>query len=273
MLPYKNKVAVAAHRGNSKYFPENTLAAMKSALSLPVDMLETDVHMTSDGELVIMHDDRVDRTTNGRGLIREMTLSEIRKLDAGAWYSEKFRGERVPTLSELLELTKSRPDILFNIELKDYISPEEEGEFGIRPERVSHCERSADKIIAMLREYGVFERCVINCWGGRMLEYVAEKYPDAKIHAYSPEELMGLGQKRNLYTYAYCVCLWGPPEARIVPDHIFNTALAYGVEPWIYLNRECAEEYDLAIDRGARLITANDPLWVIEYLRKKGLHE
>jgi len=76
MLPYQNQIAVAAHRGNSRYYPENTMAAYRSALALQVDMIEMDVHMTRDGELVCMHDHRVDRTTNGDGLVREMTLEE-----------------------------------------------------------------------------------------------------------------------------------------------------------------------------------------------------
>lgn len=83
-LPYQNTIPVAAHRGNARYFPENTMASFRSAAVLHPDMIETDVHTTQDGELVLMHDHAVDRTTNGSGLIRELTLSEIRRLDAGS---------------------------------------------------------------------------------------------------------------------------------------------------------------------------------------------
>ena len=91
-LAYKNKIPVAAHRGNSKYFPENTLSAFRSAIELNVDMVETDLHMTADGVLILMHDHLVDRTTNGTGLIREKTLAEMRALDAGSWKGEEFAG-------------------------------------------------------------------------------------------------------------------------------------------------------------------------------------
>jgi glycerophosphoryl diester phosphodiesterase len=266
MLNYKNKVSVAAHRGNSRYYPENTMAAFRSAVEIGADMIETDVHMTKDGALVLMHDDKVDRTTNGTGFISDMTLDEIRALDAGSHKDEKFRGERVPLLTELLELVKDT-DILLNIEFKDYVRDERD------PESFwEFSKKSADKIIATLKEYGVYERCVMNSWSGVLLEYINSTYPDAKIHAYSPQEYMGLGQKRNLYDYAYCVCLWGTPIDPVLPEMIYQHCKNTGVEPWVYYNKENAEIYDLAIERGAVLITANDPVWVMDYLRAKGLH-
>ncbi|MBQ6876614.1 MAG: glycerophosphodiester phosphodiesterase, partial [Lachnospiraceae bacterium] len=87
-LAYRNKIPVAAHRGNSRYFPENTLCAFRSAIELGVDMVEFDLHMTKDGVLIVMHDHMVDRTTDGTGLIREKTLAEIKALDAGSWKGE-----------------------------------------------------------------------------------------------------------------------------------------------------------------------------------------
>ena len=159
MLQYQNEIPVAAHRGNSRYFPENTLAAFRSAFALAPDMIETDLHMTQDGRLVLIHDHRVDRTTDGTGLVREMTLSRIRSLDAGSWKGEQFRGERVPTLEEFLELAEGAPDMLFNIELKDY--PMDSGDFAYR---------SAALAIDMLRDAGLLSRCVINTWSGELNE-------------------------------------------------------------------------------------------------------
>ena len=94
MMAYKNKVRVAAHRGNSCVCPENTLVAMRSALKLPVDMLEIDLHMTKDGHIILMHDHAVDRTTDHTGLIRDYTLAQIRAMDAGSWKGEAFKGEQ-----------------------------------------------------------------------------------------------------------------------------------------------------------------------------------
>ncbi|MBQ8333612.1 MAG: glycerophosphodiester phosphodiesterase, partial [Clostridia bacterium] len=82
-------MSVAAHRGNSKYFPENTMAAFRSAASLNPDMIEIDLHMTKDGEIILMHDHKVDRTTNGTGFVKDFTLDETRQLDAGSWKGEE----------------------------------------------------------------------------------------------------------------------------------------------------------------------------------------
>ena len=97
MDTYKNTVRVAAHRGNSRYYPENTLIGFRSALELPVDQLEIDLHMCKDGHIVMMHDHTVDRTTNGTGRVRDFTLAQLKELDAGSWKGEEFAGTQIPT--------------------------------------------------------------------------------------------------------------------------------------------------------------------------------
>jgi glycerophosphoryl diester phosphodiesterase len=104
------------HRGASAYAPENTLAAFNLAFDLGADGVELDVSLTQDGVPVVIHDDRVDRTTDGRGAVKDMTLAEIQRLDAGAKFDAKFRGERVPTLAEVLSTVGKRG--IVNIELK-----------------------------------------------------------------------------------------------------------------------------------------------------------
>ncbi len=112
----KNTVRVIAHRGASGYAPENTMAAFKKALEMGAEMIEFDVHRSSDGKFVIMHDDETDRTTGFKGKIAEMTLEQIEQLDAGSWFSKDFTGEKVPTLSQVLEWAKGK--IQVNIEIK-----------------------------------------------------------------------------------------------------------------------------------------------------------
>lgn len=97
------------HRGARGHEPENTLRSFKKALDLGVDMLELDVYVLKTGELVVIHDDRVDRTTNGQGYVVDKSLQELRSLDAG-------KGEKIPTLEEILSLVNKRVPI--NIELK-----------------------------------------------------------------------------------------------------------------------------------------------------------
>ena len=109
---------VCAHRGQSGLFPENTMAAFEAAVALGADLIECDVHLTSDGHMVVMHDADVKRTTDGEGLLSEMTLDEVRALDAGSWKSEEFAGEKVPLLDEVL--ANIAPRCLVNIEIKQH---------------------------------------------------------------------------------------------------------------------------------------------------------
>ncbi|RLI24029.1 glycerophosphoryl diester phosphodiesterase [Candidatus Bathyarchaeota archaeon] len=102
-------IRVTGHRGAAGLEPENTLRSIRKAIELRVDQVEVDVHLTRDGEIVVIHDERVDRTTNGRGYVRDFTFKELRKLDAG-------KGERIPTLREVLNLTVGR--VVLQIELK-----------------------------------------------------------------------------------------------------------------------------------------------------------
>jgi len=102
---------VCAHRGASYYEPENTLRAFKRALEMGAYRLELDVRSTKDGIIVVIHDDTVDRTTNGSGFVREMTLKEIKRLDAG-------KGEKIPTLEEVLEFAKNNAKLLVDVKEK-----------------------------------------------------------------------------------------------------------------------------------------------------------
>mmetsp|Transcript_15216 Transcript_15216/g.18458 ORF Transcript_15216/g.18458 Transcript_15216/m.18458 type:complete len:268 (+) Transcript_15216:78-881(+) len=95
---------VIAHRGYSEKFPENTLAAVRGALKIGVDQIEIDVQLSSDGHVIVMHDNKVNRTTNGKGYVSALTLAELKVLDAGGWKDESFAGEKIPTFEEILKL-------------------------------------------------------------------------------------------------------------------------------------------------------------------------
>lgn len=107
---------IIGHRGAAGSAPENTLASMRWALAIGVDGVEFDVHRTRDGHLVVIHDATVDRTTDGTGRVADMTLDELRRLDAGGWRGDAFRGQQIPTLVELVEAVPA-PTRLF-LELK-----------------------------------------------------------------------------------------------------------------------------------------------------------
>lgn len=107
---------IIAHRGASAYYPENTMAAFQGAIDMEADMVELDVQLTSDNEVVVFHDEKISRCTNGRGRIAGYSYAELKKLDAGSWFDEKFAGARVPALRDVLDLCKAR--IAVNIEIK-----------------------------------------------------------------------------------------------------------------------------------------------------------
>jgi glycerophosphoryl diester phosphodiesterase len=107
---------ISAHRGGAARHPENTLAAFREAVRLGAHQIELDVRRTADGEAVVIHDETVDRTTDGRGRVDRLTLAELRRLDAGRWKGERFAGERVPTLREVLEIMPR--DLWLNLQIK-----------------------------------------------------------------------------------------------------------------------------------------------------------
>jgi glycerophosphoryl diester phosphodiesterase len=107
---------IVAHRGCSGAAPENTLAAFQMAASLGADMIELDVRMSRDGELMVIHDRRVDRTTNGSGSVFRKSAADLQALDAGSWYARRFTGERIPALRNVFRLLPRR--IGLNIEVK-----------------------------------------------------------------------------------------------------------------------------------------------------------
>jgi glycerophosphoryl diester phosphodiesterase len=113
--------AIIAHRGASAHAPENTLAAFRLAVKQGADAIELDVRYSKDRQIVVIHDETVDRTTNGTGRVATLLLEELKQLDAGLWFSQSFKNEPVPTLSEVFEAVGN--DIIINIELKNKNTP------------------------------------------------------------------------------------------------------------------------------------------------------
>jgi glycerophosphoryl diester phosphodiesterase len=110
-------VFIIGHRGASGHAPENTLAAFKKAVALGATFIETDLQLSRDARFVAIHDDTLDRTTNGQGKVHDQTLAALRRFDAGSWFGSDYTGERIPTLEEILEFSKKN-DIVFYLELK-----------------------------------------------------------------------------------------------------------------------------------------------------------
>jgi glycerophosphoryl diester phosphodiesterase len=110
---------VVGHRGSAGTSPENTIASFRAAREAKADWVEFDVRMTKDGQPVVIHDATVERTAGRQGQVALLALSELRALDAGGWFDERFRGERIPSLAEVLALLAQEPRLGANIEVKE----------------------------------------------------------------------------------------------------------------------------------------------------------
>src|SRR5687767_8955806 len=113
--PQSNKPLIIAHRGASGHAPENTLASIDKALQMGADVIEIDVHQTLDSVLVVMHDVKLDRTTDKQGLIKNYRWAEIKDADAGSWYSAEFAGARIPMLEDVIRHINGKARLLIEI--------------------------------------------------------------------------------------------------------------------------------------------------------------
>ncbi|MFC4410768.1 glycerophosphodiester phosphodiesterase [Chungangia koreensis] len=165
---------IYAHRGSSGTAPENTIAAFREAASLPIHGVEFDVHMTKDGELVVIHDERIDRTTTGSGFVKDMTLGELRQFDAGSWFSADFVGQLIPTLEEVLEVFKPRHHHI-NIELKSDVFP---------------YEGMGDKVVALVERMGLTDRVVISSFDHVSIRSIKRTVPQIETGALFVEVLV-----------------------------------------------------------------------------------
>ncbi len=248
-------IEVTAHRGCKGTIPENTLPSFAEALRVGVDMLEYDVHMTLDGELVIMHDSLAARTTGAKGAMDFMTLAEVKALDAGeTLYGEAWRGTPVPTLRETLELFAAAdyaPEQI--VEIKDFRA------------------EVADKIVAMLDEFGLRARTIIECGDAQVLVYLHRRYPDIRLLAF-PAPLM----KRldpDIYDFVHGVAV--PLKSPKLGDEANMRALmaeyrAKGAKMYLF-SGDNAEEIERCLSFDADNITSNFPALCLEYLKAKGL--
>lgn len=155
VLQEKERPYIGAHRGASAYRPENTLASFKKAYELQADFIELDVQLTKDKEVVVFHDFLLDDKTDGKGYLRDCTLSELQELDAGAWFSEEFAGEHIPTLEEVLDWAKEK--IWLSIELK----------------QIEHFhEPLAQKVVQLIEHYKMEDQVQIMSFNHRALSEV-----------------------------------------------------------------------------------------------------
>ncbi|GAA0382602.1 glycerophosphodiester phosphodiesterase [Bacillus horti] len=152
---------VIAHRGSSQVAPENTYPAIRRAIQDHVDGIEIDVQLTKDQELVVIHDEWLNRTTNGKGFVFNTTSAQIKKLDAGSWFNKKYKGTTVPLLEEVLEWVKPY-SLELHIELKNNLLPYKGME---------------EKVIRILNQHNLEKKAVLSSFRRESLEICRKIHP------------------------------------------------------------------------------------------------
>lgn len=259
------RVILAAHRGDRVRHPENTMAAFKAALDFGADMIETDIRMTRDGELVLIHDRSTERTAGVNLNVDELTLAECREINVGATFGEG-RIERIPTVREFLDLICDT-GMLVNWEFKVYPSDFGDGvAFTV-----------VDKLMSLISEYRMEERSMMNSFSVKTLDYIYKKWGKkfpihgqgigacsrAKDKAETPDEML----------FDWC-CLYpsGGVKDKAALDfpENFKYCTERGIIPCICVRDEL-EAYRRAIDLGCRMFTSNNIYLADEILRKLGV--
>ena len=272
-MQYGNDVLVSGHRGDRIHGLENTMTAFRLAVEAGVDMIETDVRMTADGQLVLMHDETVDRTTDGTGYVYDLTLAQIKKLNAAVNSNGSFAAEPPAALRELLEFALDYPDLLLNIEFKDY--PTEGNE--------DFAYACCDKIADLLAEYGVGDRTWINSFDGRILERVYRRHGKRfHYHGFYPWFILG-PMEINPESFIDVACMqhrYQTADGEIVkyeeplcPKEWFDYLLEKGIMPLMAPSLKEYPKYDLAFSWGSRIVNPDDPYTMLAHLRDKGMHK
>lgn len=245
----KQDVIVAGHRGIRASYPENTLLSMQMALNMKVDMIEFDLNLTKDKVVVVMHDNTVDRTTNGTGYIHDMTLEEIKNLDAGIKFNKIYEGLKVPTLREFCDLIQPYKDLLLNVEIKE------------------KTHETVDLTIEILKEYDLMDRCVFTCFDASIVAYLYDTYK-VKTQGF-PKQLMQNFVEGENGTYSKCYAVG--IDMKLLTPELVQEFESLGILPWSY----CPDTEELVYESlrcGAQLMTCNNPAPALKIVKEKGLH-
>ena len=242
------RVFIEGHRGYCAKYPENTLASYEAAIDLGVDCFEFDIWLSKDKIPVLMHDGNAKRTCGVDKALRDMTLEEIKTLEPA--YASKFgdefvgKGLRVPTLRELCELVSAkRPGMSLGVEIKEYT------------------EETVDIAVAILKEYNLFNGAWFYAFDAPTIKYLKTKY-NARTMGY-PDFQMKRFEYGESYRYYDEIGL----SMSIVKSEVFPIFAAKGLPMHMYC-ADTAEDVCLCLEKGADLITANDPIPLMEILQK-----
>ena len=239
-----------AHRGFSSRYPENTLLSFRKALELGVIRQELDLQITKDGHLVVMHDRKVDRTTDGEGATIDLTLQEIQQLDAGIWLSSEFAGNRVPAFAEVLQQLDIQTILVVELKFE-----------GNEP---------IPDVINAIRQHNAADRVVISSFDHAKLPVIREIAPELPTTALfkpderSPEESIALAKELGIDTLG--------PRCGAINEAYVRAAhdAGYLVRAW-GLGRDQGEEITRLIDLGVDGMTTDCPDILQDILISRGI--
>lgn len=235
---------VIAHRGGKKWAPENTMSGFKQSIDVKADGIELDIHKCKSGELVVIHDETLDRTTNGTGLVKEKTWSELNKLSAGLWFDKKFESEKIPLLSEVLALVDGK--LVLNIEIKN--SP------------VAY-EGIEDDLLKMLDAYKYPDKIIISSFDHAVLKNISSKTDKYKLAFLGDALVYDVGG----YASKLGASAWHPYHGELRMDNVeqahknnlmVNVWTVNETKDWNRMNT-------LKVDG----IVTDDPAGLIDYLK------
>lgn len=202
-----------AHRGFSGRYPENTMLAFQQALAADCDGIELDVHLTRDGHVVIIHDESIDRTTNGKGLVRDYTLEELQTFDAYGKFQGEYGFQHIPTLEEYFDLVAQSP-IFTNIELKN---------------NIYYYTGLEEKVIALIRRYRLEERVLFSSFNHCSMLLCKRLAPEIPTGFLTDEPIGNAG----IYVRKFGADFWHPNFQKLTQEEIaMCQAQGVGINAW-----------------------------------------
>lgn len=244
-------VAVQAHRGFSHTYPENTLLSLDRAFAAGADVVEADLALTADGQVILMHDATVDRTTDGSGPVESLTLEAIRQLDAGGWKDARFIGEPVPTLREVIRAAEGRGTL--NLEVKS------------RNRLWSTTERLIAEAVRIVEEEGARDRVMFSSFEVRTLLEIRERDSEVRLFLIDWDA-------PSRYDNLFLAIHHGFDGWLVHPNYATEERIVRAKEAGLYVHVSRTSEAQMRrhIAWGADQLGTNEPPSLIAWLEREG---
>jgi glycerophosphoryl diester phosphodiesterase len=242
---------IFAHRGSKAHAPENTLAAFSLAVTQGAPAIELDAKLTADGEIVVFHDQKLDRTTDGSGKLLSQPLAALKELDAGSHFSNAFKGEKIPTLAEVFEAVGHQ--VFINIELTNYASPRDQ---------------LPNLTAALVRKFGLQERIMFSSFNHFALQRVSQLLPEVPLGLLASPGILGaparswIGRKWVAYQALH-------PAAMDAKPKLIRQAHQRGHRVHVYTVNQRQDMLRL-FKRGVDGIFTDDPPLALDVLKQIG---